>query len=367
MKTADQRLRDEIKLCNVADLYLDPENPRLPEELNGKPQSKLLRYLYDNATLEELARSFLDNGFFTHEPLIVLPVRKGTKTRYTVLEGNRRLAALMILHSRSEANGIEFDLEPTDQQLAEIQRVPCYSVSTRDEVYRFLGFRHIGGLKTWSSEAKARYLAREVDSVGDHGNAFQEVGKRVGSNALGVRNYYIAISTLRYAKDELGISTKGILQDRFGVWLRCMNSPDIRGFIGFGEAVTLKEVRKELRKLKADGLRQVVGDLSRTGESKAAILEDSRDVTDYGRILKDARALKLLREHHDFELARRVVEGANVPNRVRRLATECKALIDEIDEVEHTDDLDDAINALFKNAKLLRLSYQSNGTDGDSD
>ena len=44
---------------------LDAENPRLPERIRGQSQSEILRYLREQGVLEELARSYLDNGFFS--------------------------------------------------------------------------------------------------------------------------------------------------------------------------------------------------------------------------------------------------------------------------------------------------------------
>lgn len=52
----------------VQHLLLDEQNPRLPEDLQGKPQRKLLEYLYETGNLTELAQSFVDNAFFKHEP-----------------------------------------------------------------------------------------------------------------------------------------------------------------------------------------------------------------------------------------------------------------------------------------------------------
>src|SRR5439155_18417353 len=124
MKTDE--LKGQLFECDVDALDLDPENPRLPEELAGKPPAALLRYYYDNLVLEELAQSFIDNGFFMHEPLIVTPLR-GTK-RYRVLEGNRRLAALMILLGRPEAEGLSFDVGASAEALDRLRRVPCYQV-----------------------------------------------------------------------------------------------------------------------------------------------------------------------------------------------------------------------------------------------
>ncbi len=122
MKQTEQ-LKGELIDRDIDILDLDPQNPRLPEEIAGKPPSTLLRYFYDHMVLEELAQSFVDNGFFMHEPLIIMPTPKKT-SRYTVLEGNRRLAALMILHGRSDAEGLSFDIEVPKGTLDRLECTP---------------------------------------------------------------------------------------------------------------------------------------------------------------------------------------------------------------------------------------------------
>src|ERR1051326_2599411 len=107
-----KKLQGELVIRAIEDLHLDPDNPRLPEELHGASQDRLVKYLFDTAVLEELARSFANNGFFEHEPLIIV---KGTKGGYVVVEGNRRLATLMILHRRPEAGDLRFDVEIDDR------------------------------------------------------------------------------------------------------------------------------------------------------------------------------------------------------------------------------------------------------------
>src|SRR5437660_3948446 len=151
-----------IKSYKITDLRLDSENPRLPERLMGAQQSAILEYLFNHMTLTELAQSYLDNGFFVHEPLIVLKGK--TDGKHTVLEGNRRLAALMVLHQLPEAGELRFlEIEATGAQLDALKTVPGFAIDSRDDVHRFLGFRHIGGIKTWDPDAKARYLRAEVE------------------------------------------------------------------------------------------------------------------------------------------------------------------------------------------------------------
>jgi hypothetical protein len=59
----------------VEQLDLDSNNPRLPEELQGKPQYEILAYLEENDVLDELADSFLSNRYFESEPILVLPAK----------------------------------------------------------------------------------------------------------------------------------------------------------------------------------------------------------------------------------------------------------------------------------------------------
>jgi len=69
-------------LWPISALRLDDKNPRLPPSIQGKSQSDILKYLFDKGSLEELAHSFVDNGFFPHEPLAILAMRRMGSTSY---------------------------------------------------------------------------------------------------------------------------------------------------------------------------------------------------------------------------------------------------------------------------------------------
>lgn len=310
---------------DVTLLRLDPKNPRLPEDLQGRPQDELLAYLFEHGVLEELANSFIDNGYFEHEPLIVTPSPDEEGT-WIVLEGNRRLATLMILLRLQPAldADVEFTLHPAPQaaQIDALRTVPSYQVSSPEAVHEFLGFRHIGGIKTWSAEAKARYLLREVERVhksGVSGNVFSVVGRRVGSNAQGVRNPYMALKILLYGRDEFGIDTRDLQRRRFGVWTRCMNSKDLRSYIGFNGARTYEDVERQLPELDEERLSEVIGDLSLRDGKRQPVLADSRDVTFYANILQNPKAHTVLRQYDDLLLAKQVADRAELPARLTRL------------------------------------------------
>lgn len=351
----------------ITELLLDPHNPRLPEELQGADQPELLRYLNDEAVLDELVRSLNDNGFFEHEPLIAH--YDVEHDGYVVLEGNRRLAALKILLGTPEARDQELepllDSPPTKKRLESLRKVPVYVVDDRDEVHRYLGFRHIGGIKTWSAEAKARYLLQESEKAAMRGadNPFLVVARRVGSNSQGVRNSYTALALLRHARDEFGIPVNHVAQSRFGVWLRCMSAQDVRHYIGLNSARSYQDVRNEIAETDGEHLREVISDLTPSGGEKRPLLNDSRDVTVYGLVLHHPVAHDVMRRYRDLSIARQIVELAALPERILSLRDRVDVALDEAQQAEPSDELENAVEALFRSARSLRAAVAALGDD----
>lgn len=345
----------------VSDIRLDPKNPRLPEDVRGQAEPVILEYLYDNAVLDELARSFVNNGFFQHEPVMVVQEHG----EWIVLEGNRRVAALKVLleHEAAEEAELSFALEDelSEERVDELQEIPVFVVDDRELVRKYLGFRHIGGIKTWSAEAKARYLAEEVDRVAEEPNPFLDVARRVGSNVQGVRNAYIAISILRHARDELGINVGAVQKRRFGVWVRCMNSPELRDYIGLGDPRTFAQVKEALEELDLNGLSEVLGDLIPRKGRRRAVLTDSRDVTIYAKALLIETAREAIRDYGDFELARQIVEQADLGERLDSLRRSMEAVLQA---VTHATDLDsdvlDSARAMGEVARAIEAVVAAN-------
>ena len=341
-----------IRYLPVDELRLDDENPRLPERVRGRPQSEILRFLCENGVLEEIAQSYMDHGFFRNEPLIV--IREGGKG-HRVIEGNRRLATLKVLRGAPEADDLHLLVESSADRIEQLAEVPCFVVSSRDEIRAYVGFRHIGGIKTWDPEAKARYVLGEVARlVKDNSpDPFRELGRRIGSNTQGVRNSYLAIRILLYAREEFGLDVSDVQDNRFGVWLRCMNSADIRRHIGLGQERTYAEIENAVRGIDGRRLAEVVGDLRR-GPGRRSVLGDSRNVTTYGSVLANEHAHKTLRQTNDLSLARKIVEDLDTVSRVWRLVDEVKLLMDAIAGAEITDDLLAATEQLHRLARSVR-------------
>src|SRR3954451_19845207 len=79
-----------IEQLSLNVLDLDPENPRLDRRAVDGGQLGIAKVIAERYRAIEVAISVAEHGFFASEPLIA--IKDGQ--RYTVLEGNRRLAAL---------------------------------------------------------------------------------------------------------------------------------------------------------------------------------------------------------------------------------------------------------------------------------
>ncbi len=208
----------------VSDLLLDPENPRLRLPQNPSQKTILLQ-LYEEHRLEELMASFVTNGYFDEEPLVVVP--SPTKSgKFVVVEGNRRLAALKLLTDPVAAAEIRVrDLPPaTEAQIERLRQVPVKEYARREDVLPYLGFRHITGIKEWDADAKARYIYQLKH---DSGKDLKEIATSIGDTFNFTERLYLGWSLVKQAEKDNGFTEKDTY--KFPFFLHVRRSPYARG------------------------------------------------------------------------------------------------------------------------------------------
>ncbi len=139
-------------------LDFDPENPRFYRLSNASNIQAIIEEMLDDENVQDLMRSIGKNGYFAGEPLLV--VRKPNE-RFTVIEGNRRLAAVKLLSGEilppmRRKNSIKEILDDVKKPAPKF--LPCLVFSSQKEIIRDLGYRHITGIMGWDSLSKAKYL-----------------------------------------------------------------------------------------------------------------------------------------------------------------------------------------------------------------
>ncbi|HET9146790.1 MAG TPA: ParB N-terminal domain-containing protein [Acetobacteraceae bacterium] len=160
---ADVPLEDTTKI-SVDWLKLDRENPRLVGVSARTTEESIIAQLYRGEELGELLQSIAANGYLDIEPLIVL--LDPADQKFTVLEGNRRLAAIRLFREPALVDAIAKNErlkigvpEITPTALATFSAVSVYRVPDRNAARSFIGFKHINGAAKWESYAKAKFAA----------------------------------------------------------------------------------------------------------------------------------------------------------------------------------------------------------------
>jgi hypothetical protein len=200
----------------LVEIWLDEENPRLKSLIVSLDQTALVKTLYSEMAVDEVAMSIAANGYFEVEPLLLLkdvPPRKGTTKSYTVIEGNRRVAALKLLTNKTLRETVKaHDLpELSAQQLKALKEIPALVYETRRELWQFLGFRHINGVKPWDAYSKAHYVA---DVHENYKISLEDIATDIGDRHTTVSRLYRGLTVLRQA-EKWGFSREDIARSRF--------------------------------------------------------------------------------------------------------------------------------------------------------
>jgi hypothetical protein len=178
-------------------LYLDPTNPRLAGlRLTLDDQKKILGVLWKERAVNEVVDSIAANGYWEHE--VLFAARESGKL--VVIEGNRRLAAVKLLRSADlcrsiGATGVP-EFSEAEQRAKHLATLPVYECP-RDEIWDFVGFKHVNGPQDWDSIAKAQYVARVHN---EFGVALPEIASKIGDRHDTVKRLYRGLMVLEQAE-----------------------------------------------------------------------------------------------------------------------------------------------------------------------
>lgn len=157
---------------DIDELLLDLQNPRISKA--GSQREALQKIIEDqDLKLVILAESIVADGLSPMDRWLVLKSSE-ERGKYTVLEGNRRLGAIRILHNSAVLNDLEVRslvkrrIEELSAQfnLKAIEPIPCFEVPDRAAASTWINQRHTGenkgrGIVNWGGVATARFRGRD--------------------------------------------------------------------------------------------------------------------------------------------------------------------------------------------------------------
>lgn len=276
----------------VSDLKLDLFNPRLPKSKQGKDEKTVIEYMLLEAATLELMLAIAENDFFAGELLLVVK-DETDEGKYIVIEGNRRLTAVKLLNNPNlttvKSNARAEIVENAKYKPTEL---PCLVFDDKSKILKYLGFRHITGIKSWRLLEKARYLfdLRNSDDFKNYSflEATKEIAKIIGSSSPYVKRLLTSFELYKVVEDEAFYQIDGLNDTRFflNYFTDGLNKENIRSFIN----VNLQS-ETPLENLNNENLKKLTTWWFKETEGQSRVLGDSEGLRLLNAVIANPIAL----------------------------------------------------------------------------
>ena len=299
----------------VERLRLDRRNPRLIGGDEEASDEAIIARLYLAADLGELLQSIAANGYMDIEPLVVVADPDSENGDLTVLEGNRRLAALRLLREPDLAQRIlaservRIPVPAIDGPLRDtLDEVSAYRVTNRERARSFIGFKHINGPAKWDAYAKARFAAQWYESGRAEGIDLAVIANAIGDKHDTIKRMVSAIYVLDQARDE----TLFDMEDRHTVKLNfshlytALSRSQYMEYLGLGAAWARHDPRRDqVPRDKLEELRKVLLWIygSKRDGVRPVVRTQNPDIKHLGEVLAHAEGLHVLETTRDLDAA----------------------------------------------------------------
>jgi hypothetical protein len=300
---------NKIVDCPVDCLTLDYNNPRFEIDFDQKRETEIdaIRTLCNISDVKELIDSISDNGYLPIEPMIVY---KGpSQSKYTVLEGNRRLAALKILRDEKIARELRLSVSKLDvKKLRTTENIKVFRVKDPLDARAYIGFKHINGPQRWDAYAKAKFATKWYKDFRKQGKTIEDVARQLGDNNDTVRSYIGSVLVLEQAEknDIYNIkekTNKG--KFAFSHLYTALDRPEYREFLGLKQGWNTEPSEDPIHKKNLGKLREVLVYMfgSKSDSKPALIQSQNPDIKKLGIVLSNEISLMKIRNGSDLETA----------------------------------------------------------------
>lgn len=281
------------KTININDLKLDKLNPRLPTTKNESSEKEIINWMLEDASIIELMLAIGQNDFFVGESLLVVE-DDNEKGKFIVIEGNRRLTSLKLLQNPELADIHEKKIEKVMLETKfRPEKIPCFLFDNRSEITKYLGFRHVTGIKSWGMLEKARYLyslEKEI-SASSFDLKCRELAKSIGSRTDYVKRVLTGYLIYLKVKDNSFYKIPQLDETsfHFNYIADLLNRENIREYIGVDLTI-----ENPIRNIDNTNLEKLMNWFFRKNDyNKVQVLGDSRHLGALNELLVDEKALKI--------------------------------------------------------------------------
>ncbi len=287
-------------------LLLDSENPRFGGLADNKAaQSVILDHIVKTFGVRDVLSSLAVNGFFQSEPLVGRLDEGSDKV--TIVEGNRRLAACLILTGDARATNQPALTEEFKELWDQHNNLPVDPVPVlifgpehdQKSLLSYLGVRHIAGSQTWDSYAKAAWVSKVVEANDlDVIDVAKMIGDQHRTVARLLEGYYFiqqAQVTGNFRPQDSVRSGRGSVTDYPFSWVyTLLGYATARQFLHLDdEGPRVNPVADEYLERSGMLTRFMFGDKSKGLNS---LIDDSRELGDLASALASSEKVALLEQ-----------------------------------------------------------------------
>jgi hypothetical protein len=330
---------DRETVYALNNLLLDKDNPRFGmQEKASATQADILDHIVEKFGVDDVISSLAVNGYFEAEPMVCRVKRNSDAA--TVVEGNRRLAACLILvgddrAGRQKTRTDQYRKIWIEQGSKQIDPVPVIVFQAKEqeqELLSYLGVRHIVSAQPWDSYAKAVWVARVVE---EGELTIPDVALMIGDQHRTIsrllQGYYFikqVIEAGEFRPEDSIRRGRGSVTDYPFSWVyTLLGYSSARNFLGLSEENTEKKNPLSPKNLGKAGLvtRAMFGDRSK-GRNSA--IEDSRDLGDLASVLANPEKVALLQKGKTIQEINRMTKP--IEERLREGLTEVRVIQGEL-------------------------------------
>lgn len=300
---------NEFHDIQIENLLLDPKNPRIPPTVNGNEQKEILKWMITDGSIIELMGSIGTQGYFPGEPLLAIP-SETEKGKYIVVEGNRRLAATMFLNDPELANRkIKTVKIVADEANVKPKELPVLVYQKREEILKYLGYRHVTGVKQWEPLAKAKYIKQLYDLETGISNQekIRAVAKTIGSRSDYIGRILVGLALYEQIVDNNFFGLRKVDEENieFSLLTTSITYNSLVDFLGLASPTdpSIKGINLENLKLITQWL------FEPTANSRPRIGE-SRNIRELSMIVKSPQALAAFNQGNSLTDAVRLTEDS---------------------------------------------------------
>ncbi len=332
----DKWPRQKVK---ITDLFLDPENIRLQVEVKSS-QEALINDLFFNENAMQVLESIATDGFFPDEVPVVVKEDK----KFTVIDGNRRVAALKVLARPEIVPSKEVSIkEIVKKNNPSIGEVEVVIAPDKDSVRHFLASKHTQNTRRpWRPLRQAYFYKAELE----RGKTVQDLREDYPTadinKFLRMINVHKIAKSIKYDSEQIAKKVHNERTFPASTIERLYEDKQVRDFLGFdfdgdGEVkinIDKKEFEKGFKRIIQDVVEKAIDSRTLNNEkSRKAYLDNfSKDetpsLTKGGKVItsKDFKEASLSYTRKRIRLAPKDVKFTLQSPAVKRMLIELQGI-----------------------------------------